>query len=666
MNFLQLLIDAASSGELTGDDLVASLRQQITDNQASDEPVDLTELEANAVTQFAERYNGGEYDPADTATLEALDVVVSAVRAEIEVADTARAELDERVQGLANRVLPQNSDPEGDPDGDGQEGEPDDGEPEEGGGQGGGTGAPDGGEGDEPEEGGDPAPTGERELVNAGRRRTNPPNARQIARQRSNGGQPRRTTAKRKLVITAAADVPQTPAGSKLTLRQLAEAAIRKFQQMPLGAANTYVRQSLAVIKRDTHESLVASGDRRDVELIDRIANERNLDGGSLHEATRRAITAAAQTGTFTYGGMWCAPSETDYTLCPQLATEAGMWDAPTMTVTHGGIRYPVTDEYPDLGYDEFFREYDENHVFDPAQPDSLKPCIEGFCPDWREARLMARPLCIVGDILRERGYPELTERFVSDVLLKHAHWMNASYLAYVAKYSDPVTPFNVSTGVGGIGSASYGVADRVSLLVTWFRNLYRMGDNDTLEGVAPVWFKEFLKTDIAKRSNRSTTAVSDAEVNAIFLQANSRVQWVYDWQADAMGVAKVAVPNPDAALPGQPATIDKWMPPAAWPTEVTMMFYPAGSWVLGQQDIVTLDAIYDSTQLRQNKYTRLFTEDAYLLLNRCNRSFKIQLTGLCNNGAVGPFRDSCPPAVPAAPGSSEENPLFTSEVPAA
>jgi hypothetical protein len=658
MSFLQQLIDAASSGEVTGDELVTSLREHITQNQASDEPVELSELETAAVAEFAELYNGGQYDPTAAATLEALDVVVSAVRAEIEVADTARAELDDRVQGLANRVLPQDTDPEGDPDVDDPDGGDD---PEEGGGQGGGTGEPDPGEGDDPE--GDPAPTGERELVNAGRRRTATPTARQIARQRPNGGRQRNTAAKRRLVITAAADVPQTPAGSRLTLRQLAEATIRKFGQMPVGAANTYVRQSLAVIKRDTHESLVASGDRRDVELIDRIANERNLDGGSLHEAARRALTAAAQTGTFTYGGMWCAPSETDYTLCPQLATEAGMWDAPTMTVTHGGVRYPVTDEYPDLGYDEFFRDYDENHVFDPADPESLKPCIEGFCPEWREARLRARPLCITGDILRERGYPELTERFVSDVLLKHGHWMNANYLAFVAKYSDPIPAFNVSTGQGGIGSASYGVADRVTLLITWFRNLYRMGDNDTLEGVAPMWFKEYLKTDVAKRSNRNSTAVSDAEINSIFLQANARVQWVYDWQADAMGVAKVPVANPDAALPGQPATIDKWMPPAAWPTEVTMMFYPAGSWVLGQQDIITLDAIYDSTQLRQNKYTRLFTEDAYLLLNRCNRSFKIQLTGLCNNGAVGPFRDAC---APSAPGSTEENPLFTSEVPAA
>lgn len=663
MNFLQQLIDAVSS-DLTGDELTASLREIIAQNQASEDAVDLTELESGAVAEFAELYNGGQYDPASTGRLEALDVVVSAVRAEIEVANTERAELDERVQGLANRVLPQDTDPEGDPDDADPEGGDDDPD-EEGGGQGGGTGEPDPGEGDDPE--GDPAPTGERELVNAGRRpAARTPNARQLARQRPNGGRQRNTAAKRKLVITAAADVPQTPAGSRLTLRQLAEATIRKFQQMPLGAGNTYVRQSLAVIKRDTHDSLVASGDRRDVELIDRIANERNLPGGSLHAAVRQSLTAAAQTGTFTYGGMWCAPSETDYTLCPQLATEAGMLDVPTMTVTHGGIRYPVTEEYPDLGYDEFFREYDENHVFDPAQPDSLKPCIEGFCPDWREARLMARPLCIVGDILRERGYPELTERFVSDVLLKHAHWMNASYLAYLAKYSDPIAPFNVSTGQGGIGSASYGVSDRVTLLVTWFRNLYRMGENDTLEGVAPMWFKEFLKTDIAKRSNRNAQAVSDAEINSLFLQANARVQWVYDWQADAMGVAKVNVPNPDAGLPGQPANLSKWMPPANWPTQVTLMFYPAGSWVLGQQDIITLDAIYDSTQLRQNKYTRLFTEDAYLLLNRCNRSFKITLTGLCNNGAVGPFRDSCPPAAPAAPGATEDAPLFTREVPAA
>src|SRR5699024_12391819 len=71
--------------------------------------------------------------------------------------------------------------------------------------------------------------------------------------------------------------------------------------------------------------------------------------------------------------------------------------------------------------------------------------------------------------------------------------------------------------------------------------------------------------------------------------------------------------------------------------------------WVLGQQDIITLDAHYDSTQLKQNKYTSLFFEEGWMLFNRCNRSFRIRLENLCRAGGVGAGVDvTCPePQVP-------------------
>jgi hypothetical protein len=662
MNFLDELIDAVCASELVGDELVASVRQLIQANQDGDTPADLAELEQAAVAAFQQRYNDGEYDPVDAPVLIGLDAVTGAVRAELAEQQTQQDALDAQLQGLADRVL--SPDAEGDDDsGDDDQVDPDD--------------DPDDDQVDGTGSDGDDAPTAppaESALQPASRRRA-PMTSRATQQHRldRNGGRKRTGApatggrgALRRMSITAAADVPNTPTGSSLTLRQLAEASIRKFGQMPIGTKNAYVRSSLAVVRRETDASLVASGGRDDVELVDRIANERNLPGGSLLAAHRRAVTAAASTGTFTYGGMWCAPSETDYTLCPQLATESGMLDLPTMTVTHGGLRYPVTNEYPDLGYDQYFREYDENHVFDPEDPDSLKPCISGFCPEWDEVRLKARPLCIMGDILKDRAWPELVERFMSDVMIKNAHWMNANYLAYIASRSDQVASFSAQTGQFGIGSASFAIADRIGLLVTWFRNLYRMDPGATLEGVAPMWLLDLLKADIAKRSNRNSTAVSTAEVDQVFTERGARMQWVYDWQSDALGAAKVSVPNPDAGQPGQPATLQRWMPPATWPTSATLMFYPAGSWVLGQQDIITLDAVYDSTNLRQNIFTRLFTEDAYLLLNRCGRSFKITVTDLCANGALGPFRDACPPALPAVPGATEDAPLFTSEVAAA
>jgi hypothetical protein len=52
-------------------------------------------------------------------------------------------------------------------------------------------------------------------------------------------------------------------------------------------------------------------------------------------------------------------------------------------------------------------------------------------------------------------------------------------------------------------------------------------------------------------------------------------------------------------------------------PTSVKFLLYPAGTWVKGVTDSITLENIYDSTLLGTNDYTALFTEDPYLVLKR-------------------------------------------------
>jgi hypothetical protein len=187
-------------------------------------------------------------------------------------------------------------------------------------------------------------------------------------------------------------------------------------------------------------------------------------------------------------------------------------------------------------------------------------------------------------------------------------------------------------------------VLDRLSLLVTWFRTRYQMADEATLEIVCPDWLEEFLKRDIEKKNNRPFGAVTDAEIASLFAAYATRVQWVRDWQQLGDGTA----------------VNGRIMPPGGWPTSVQIMAYPAGSWVKSEANVLTFGVQYDYQLLMQNKYSQSFTEDAWLLLNRCNRSFVVQLTDLCANGAVGPFRDAC---ATATPGSASTNPLFMETV---
>jgi len=103
------------------------------------------------------------------------------------------------------------------------------------------------------------------------------------------------------------------------------------------------------------------------------------------------------------------------------------------------------------------------------------------------------------------------------------------------------------------------------------------------------------VRAEIGRRNGFDNINVPDALVRSWFTTRNLSVQFVRDFQ-------------PVAGLPGAVAV----------PTTVTALLYPAGSWTRGTQGVISLDTIYDSTNLAINKYTALFTEEASLLVQKC------------------------------------------------
>jgi hypothetical protein len=611
-----------------------ALCQHIRDVVNEDTSGDLSladEIE-HARNKFEDLYAGGEFAPSVAGQLRNIGEVSKALQVVHKEQLDARAELDKEFADLASEIsVAQDIPTEQD-----EDEEPKDGEEEN-------DDADD--EGEEEEE-----KTGEVETVSADaspapakvRPASSPVrlptasalNAYRPEQQTNYGG------SKVRYQIVAAADVPRTPSGSSLNIRELGEAVNRKFSTLPVGQRNVSPRRgSVALIRRNFDRSLKTYSDKRDISTIDRVADERNLPGGSLIAAARshRQALTAAGCCTDMSNDIWCSPSETDYSLCPPLATLEGLVDLPTVEVNHGGLRYPVWSMPESIG------QAVRNTCDDPiepdhfTQPDNEKVCVEGPCPEWHEHRLNLAYLCIQGDILRTATMPELTERFVEDALVQHRHFMNHTYLNEIFTKSDTLPAFDVSAD--GIGSTVDSVLDRLALLIAWFRERYHLGMTDTLEGILPAWFRSYVKADLARRNNRPFAAVTDAEVEDLFAQYATRIQWVYDTE----GITE------DASLPNGAPTDEGLPMPGPWPNAVEMVFYPAGSWVLGQQDIITLDAHYDSTQLKQNKYTSLFFEEGWMLFNRCNRSFRIRLENLCRAGGVGAGVDvTCPePQVP-------------------
>lgn len=76
-------------------------------------------------------------------------------------------------------------------------------------------------------------------------------------------------------------------------------------------------------------------------------------------------------------------------------------------------------------------------------------------------------------------------------------------------------------------------------------------------------------------------------------------------------------------------------LPPSHWPTHVKILLYPAGSIFKLQQDVITLEGIYDHASLMENKYTSLFTEEGIQVCKRCYDPYLLDIP-LCPNGLSG------------------------------
>lgn len=579
---LTQLLDAFNSPDHpAGDDGISALRAMLADADTAT----LASTREAALERFEALYDA-EATPSqdDLATMEALSQIMDAVGAEADARTAAEQEARDRAAALAARVRPTDPDQ-----GEGEGGEEDD-------------------EDEQPPaapQAGAPAPVPAPVTAGAGR----PP-----ARRTDLGGlahTPPDTAGDStiRMELIAAADVPGYATGAPLSnMRDLTTAIENRFAAMPKGVPGVRSEVGIAVIRRNIPEPLrfQTYGDRRDTAIIDACCDEHRLPGGSL---VASALTAAGTPG-------WCAPAITDFTLCPPLSTLTGMVDLPTFTNQRGGIRIPSFPDYQTIA------EAITGQIL--CGPDFTgKQCITAPCVDWVEFNPCAVPLCVIGDILQERGWPELVDRFVREVMTAQAHMANAYVIQQLISMVDDTIP---ATDVVNAQGALHQVVDELSLLVEWFRDLYQMGEDASLEVIGPSWLPGLLAADGRKRPNGPTNWTR-AAINQQLADVGAAAQWVRDWQPLAVGT-------------GTPPNVT-FEPPTAWPTEVQFLLYPAGTFAKGQADIITLNGVYDSTLLADNQYTSLFTEESINVIKRCHRALLVTIP-LCVSGAMGPGVDLC------------------------
>lgn len=152
----------------------------------------------------------------------------------------------------------------------------------------------------------------------------------------------------------------------------------------------------------------------------------------------------------------------------------------------------------------------------------------------------------------------------------------------------------------GPQGGATAPILSAIELEVEKIRYKTRMGRNASMEGVFPFWVRGAIRADLSRRLGVELLSVTDAQINGWFSQRGIRPQFVYNWQ--------------DLDVSTVTSTIE-------WPREVQFLLYPAGTWIRGNADIITIDTLYDSVNLRNNDYTALFTEEGYVTMKRGHES---------------------------------------------
>ena len=339
-----------------------------------------------------------------------------------------------------------------------------------------------------------------------------------------------------------------------------------------------------AYLDRAVDPQLVASDEQSLVAAVEHAVDESRLEGGSLVAA-----------------GGWCAPSETTYEFLPTLQAD-NLLSLPEVAISRGGLRFPVEPDFSAL-YEAGRYQMTEAE----AISGTTKECVEIPCPDMEELRLDVMWTCVTGNLLQNKGWPELTSKFIAEAMKAHAHRLSAARLAAVLDASD-----QAAVGVPEIGAVGT-ILNAIELHAEDLRIKYRLG-RQTVEGIAPVWLRTVLRADLAYRDEVLPQQVTDAMLDQHLADRGVRLQFVADYQTDVIG-----------AGPGS----------LAYPDNVKVVLYPAGTFISSVQQVANLGAIYDSTGLSKNQRTELFIEDGFGVGKRGYESREITIP-LDVNGVVG------------------------------
>jgi hypothetical protein len=329
----------------------------------------------------------------------------------------------------------------------------------------------------------------------------------------------------------------------------------------------------------------------------------------------------AADPESLVAAGGWCAPSLPIYDFF-NIACADGMLDVPTIGITRGGIRFPVSPTIADVLANIWL--WTEQNDIDAVTGTGTKPCARIPCPTFTEVRLDCHGLCITAGNLTDRAFPEILVNFSGLTMDAHQHVMNQRSIAAIVAGSTSVT------GAGTTNGVAAPLLNNLELQAIDYREKFRMCDDSVLEVVLPRWADGAVRADLARRQGLAPDEafrVSDAQMAAWFDARDVRVQFVADWQVGS------------GDLPGQTT------PRTGWPANLQFMIMAAGTWVRGNGPTIDLGVVRDSVLNAKNDFTAAWTEECFLMAKIGHES-RLVTVPICPDGSSGiQTTHSCPTA---------------------
>lgn len=421
--------------------------------------------------------------------------------------------------------------------------------------------------------------------------------------------------------IVAAADIATFPTGAELTWESIGKAfeeRVRPYSGMMKGHVKGRHQHPLAMIRREYPEGQVI------------------MEGDSHQQAFAKLKTtsdAFGQGKAVTAANGWCAPSEPDYSICNPITTD-GLWSGPEMVLRRGGLLHNQGLDFGDFFGNDFTLPIPGYNILTEAQviADTAKTCVEIPCPSFVDDRLNVAALCLTGSLLQNRGYPEFVSEFVQGAVAAMAHLVSREVVNEIEAGSTAVTISAVDPW-GTDGTVWSQLMAVIDFVATNIRYIYRTSRTQMVEFVLPHWVRQAMRSDWLRRNATHTEDLTDQMIDAAIARRNARVQWIYNWQdafdpTNGAGAIDVNHQMGNSAGPVAAAVFNN-------PTAVTFLAYLPGTWVLGRQDVIRLDSVYDSTNLQQNLVTQLFMEDGFKPMRMCQHSFAYTIN-ICASGSTG------------------------------